>query len=163
MEKRQQMLKNDLRRSRSRGSGFINDAFNNDDTINGRHGKLGPNDSIRSTNPVIINITDRSETSFTDSPVDGLYSPSTPSDESDKEPADVKLNLHKMNTSVRLNKVILENSPDSQLVLLNLPHPSKSRINFVHSYMVYLEVLTENIKRVLFIGGSGKEVITIDS
>ncbi|KAL6733203.1 hypothetical protein Aduo_003869 [Ancylostoma duodenale] len=88
-----------------------------------------------------------------------------------------------MNTAVRLNHVILENSPSSQLVLLTLPRPPKNRSTFQHSYMVrssfsrtislsekknpqlqvYLDVLTENLQRVLFIGGSGKEVITIDS
>ncbi|VDM58628.1 unnamed protein product [Angiostrongylus costaricensis] len=71
--------------------------------------------------------------------------------------------VHKMNTAVRLNHVIRENSPSSQLVLLNLPRPPKFRATFQHSYMVYLDVLTENLQRVLFIGDSGKEVISIDS
>ncbi|VDO60920.1 unnamed protein product [Heligmosomoides polygyrus] len=71
------------------------------------------------------------------------------------------LQVHKMNTAIRLNHVIIENSPSSQLVLLNLPRPPKNRGAFQHNYMVYLDVLTENLQRVLFIGGSGKEVISI--
>ncbi|VDL64574.1 unnamed protein product [Nippostrongylus brasiliensis] len=117
-------------------------------------------DSVRSFTPIVININEDAETSFIDNPADGLYRPSTPSDDSDD---DVKLNVHKMNTAVRLNHVILENSPNSQLVLLNLPRPPKHRATFQHNYMVYLDVLTEKLQRVLIIGGSGKEVITIDS
>ncbi|XGW13283.1 hypothetical protein V3C99_013708 [Haemonchus contortus] len=71
--------------------------------------------------------------------------------------------LLKMNTAVRLNHVINESSPNSQLVLLNLPRPPKHRTTFQHNYMVYLDVLTENLQRVLFVGGSGKEVVSIDS
>ncbi|ETN78295.1 amino acid permease [Necator americanus] len=159
LERRQQTIKNEIRRSRSRESGLINDGYNNDDTINSR--KLRLNDSVRSFTPVVININEDAETSFIDNPADRLYRPSTPSE--DSEDGDVKLNVHKMNTAVRLNRVIHENSPSSQLVLLTLPRPPKNRSTFQHSYMVYLDVLTENLQRVLFIGGSGKEVITIDS
>ncbi|VDN35758.1 unnamed protein product, partial [Cylicostephanus goldi] len=109
-------------------------------------------DSVRSFTPIVININEDAETSFIDNPADGLYRPSTPSDES--ENGDVKLNVHKMNTAVRLNHVIKENSPDSQLVLLTLPRPPKNRSIFQNSYMVYLDVLTESLQRVLFIGGS---------
>ncbi|WKX95384.1 hypothetical protein Q1695_012100 [Nippostrongylus brasiliensis] len=159
LEKRQQSIKNEIKRSRSRESGFTNEAFNNDDTVNSRK-QLRMNDSVRSFTPIVININEDAETSFIDNPADGLYRPSTPSDDSDD---DVKLNVHKMNTAVRLNHVILENSPNSQLVLLNLPRPPKHRATFQHNYMVYLDVLTEKLQRVLIIGGSGKEVITIDS
>ncbi|PIO57890.1 hypothetical protein TELCIR_20690, partial [Teladorsagia circumcincta] len=47
------------------------------------------------------------------SSTDGLYRPGTPSEES--EGGDVKLNVLKMNTAVRFNHVIMENSPNSQL------------------------------------------------
>ncbi|KAK6050921.1 hypothetical protein COOONC_11574, partial [Cooperia oncophora] len=102
-------------RSRSRESGFTNEAYNNDDTINSRK-QLRLNDSVRSFTPVVINISEDAETSFIE---------------------------YQMNTAVRFNHVINENSPNSQLV--------------------YLDVLTENLQRVLFIGGSGKEVVSIDS
>lgn len=106
---------------------------------------------------------------------DDFYRSGTPNEEMDGA---MKLNIHKMNTSVRLNRVIRENSPDSQLILLNLPSPPRNRLAFNNSYMVrdsssessalycfqtYLDVLTEDLPRVLFIGGSGREVITIDS
>ncbi|KAJ1358738.1 hypothetical protein KIN20_017240 [Parelaphostrongylus tenuis] len=156
LEKRQQAIKNDIRKSRSRES---TDSFNNDDTLSSRKYKL--EDSVRSFTPIVININENAETSFIDNPADGLYRTSlTPSEE---ETEDVRLNVHKMNTAVRLNHVIRENSPSSQLVLLNLPRPPKFKSTFQHSYMIYLDVLTENLQRVLFIGGSGKEVISIHS
>ncbi|KHN73130.1 Sodium/chloride cotransporter 3 [Toxocara canis] len=71
--------------------------------------------------------------------------------------------VDKVNTARRLNQVILENSRNSQLVLLNLPRPPKNKDEVVRSYMAYMDILTENIPRVLFVGGSGKEVITISS
>ena len=104
---------------------------------------------------------DRQPTKLYSNPADGLYRSITPSE--DLDTMEVKLNVHKMNTSIRLNHVIKENSPDSQLILLNLPHASRKKENFIYSYMSYLDVLTEDLKRVLFIGGSGREVITIDS
>ncbi|XGW13285.1 hypothetical protein V3C99_013709 [Haemonchus contortus] len=169
LERQQQTIRSQIRRSKSRESGFTNEAFNNDDTINSRK-QLRVYDSVRSFTPVIINITEDAETSFIDNalllrkhalpsnPADGLYTPSE-----DSCGGDVKLNLLKMNTAVRLNHVINESSPNSQLVLLNLPRPPKHRTTFQHNYMVYLDVLTENLQRVLFVGGSGKEVVSIDS
>lgn len=158
LEKRQQSIKNEIRRSRSRESCLVNDSYNNDDSVSSRK-QLKLYDSVRSFNPVVINIREDAETSFIDNPADGLYRASTPSEDSDA--GEVKLNVHKMNTAIRLNHVIIENSPSSQLVLLNLPRPPKNRGAFQHNYMVYLDVLTENLQRVLFIGGSGKEVISI--
>ncbi|VDO05018.1 unnamed protein product [Haemonchus placei] len=114
LERQQQTIRSQIRRSKSRESGFTNEAFNNDDTINSRK-QLRVYDSVRSFTPVIINITEDAETSFIDNPADGLYTPSE-----DSCGGDVKLN-------------------------------------------VYLDVLTENLQRVLFVGGSGKEVVSIDS
>lgn len=71
--------------------------------------------------------------------------------------------MEKVNTAIRLNQVILENSRRSQLVLLNLPRPPKNKKEVVDDYMNYMGILTENIPRVLFVGGSGKEVIAISS
>ncbi|EYC41706.1 hypothetical protein Y032_0559g3451 [Ancylostoma ceylanicum] len=89
LERRQQTIKNEIRRSRSRESGFTNEAYNNDDTISSR--KLRLNDSVRSFTPIVININEDAETSFIDNPADGLYRPSSPSEES--EIGDVKLNV----------------------------------------------------------------------
>ena len=68
-----------------------------------------------------------------------------------------------MNAAVRMNQVILEYSTESQLVLLSLPKPPKSLQSLVENYLAYVEALTEKLPRVMLIGGSGKEVITVDS
>uniref|UniRef100_A0A914UYK5 Solute carrier family 12 member 6 n=1 Tax=Plectus sambesii TaxID=2011161 RepID=A0A914UYK5_9BILA len=70
--------------------------------------------------------------------------------------------VKKMHTAVRLNQKILEYSKDSQLVVLNLPRPPRTRIG-LQNYMEYLEMLTEKLPRVLLVRGTGKEVITMYS
>ncbi|CAI4230824.1 unnamed protein product [Auanema sp. JU1783] len=162
LEKRQKTLvQNEMKRLKQRESaGYVNEAF-----VDENKTKLHTSNSSKSFSktPTVISINEE-ETSFSSSEegaMSQLYG-SSPSIE-ETTGAELKLNVHKMNTSFHLNKVIRENSPDSQLILLNLPNPTKNRINFVHSYMSYLDVLTEGLKRVLFIGGSGKEVITADS
>ncbi|KAK0405275.1 hypothetical protein QR680_017894 [Steinernema hermaphroditum] len=70
--------------------------------------------------------------------------------------------VHKMNTAVRLNEVILERSADSQLILMNLPKPPRT-LGALDDYMHYLEVLSNDVKRVLFVRGTGQEVITTTS
>ncbi|KAK0405273.1 hypothetical protein QR680_017893 [Steinernema hermaphroditum] len=70
--------------------------------------------------------------------------------------------VHKMNTAVRLNEVILERSADSQLILMNLPKPPRS-IEGMDDYVHYLEVLSNKVQRVLFVRGTGQEVITTGS
>ncbi|VDN55893.1 unnamed protein product [Dracunculus medinensis] len=65
----------------------------------------------------------------------------------------------KMHTAVRLNEIILEHSADSQLILLNLPKPPVGREG-LDDYMHYLQVLSDGISRILFVRGTGKEVIT---
>ncbi|VDN06525.1 unnamed protein product [Thelazia callipaeda] len=67
--------------------------------------------------------------------------------------------VRKMHTAVRLNELILANSPESQLVLLNLPKPPVAKEG-LDDYMHYLEALSDKIPRILFIRGTGKEVIT---
>ncbi|CAD6195818.1 unnamed protein product [Caenorhabditis auriculariae] len=154
IEKRQKE-KEELKRSRS----YINEAYEAEEKSGSVRNKLRQSDSTRSFTPTAANNVDE-ETSFTESPFDELYRSGTPNEENDNG---IKLNLHKMNTSVRLNHVIRENSQDAQLILLNLPSPPRNRVAFNNTYMIYLDVLTEALPRVLFIGGSGKEVITIDS
>lgn len=77
--------------------------------------------------------------------------------------------VNKMHAAIRLNELILEHSSNSQLVLLTLPKPPKSK-QAVDDYIHYLEVLTDSksgsgqgLKRVLFVRGTGAEVITTDS
>lgn len=68
-----------------------------------------------------------------------------------------------MATIKRFNDVFQKHSSDSQLVLLNLPHPPKTKEKLMSPYMAYIDALTVNIPRVLFVSGSDKEVITISS
>uniref|UniRef100_A0A0R3QVS6 Solute carrier family 12 member 6 n=1 Tax=Brugia timori TaxID=42155 RepID=A0A0R3QVS6_9BILA len=68
-----------------------------------------------------------------------------------------------LETIKRFNDVIVGNSKDSQLVLLSLPRPPVSKEKILSHYMRYISTLTLNLQRVLFIGGSGKEVVTINS
>uniref|UniRef100_A0A7E4W6B4 Amino acid permease n=1 Tax=Panagrellus redivivus TaxID=6233 RepID=A0A7E4W6B4_PANRE len=70
--------------------------------------------------------------------------------------------VHKMHTALRLNELILNNSGNSQLVLLNLPKAPKKKEG-LEDYIHYLEVLSDNVKRVLFVRGTGAEVITASS
>lgn len=67
-----------------------------------------------------------------------------------------------MHTAMRLNEIIVEQSSGSQLVLLNLPKAPKQKEG-LDNYIHYLEVLSDNVKRVLFVRGTGKEVITTES
>uniref|UniRef100_A0AC34F2J7 Solute carrier family 12 member 6 n=1 Tax=Panagrolaimus sp. ES5 TaxID=591445 RepID=A0AC34F2J7_9BILA len=69
--------------------------------------------------------------------------------------------VHKMHTAMKLNEVILQNSSDSQIVLFNLPKPKHKE--GLEDYIHYLEVLSDNVKRVLFVRGTGAEVITASS
>ncbi|CAJ0584828.1 unnamed protein product, partial [Mesorhabditis spiculigera] len=71
--------------------------------------------------------------------------------------------VHKMHTAIRLNELITEHSKeDSQLVLLNLPKPPIGREG-LDDYIHYLEVLSDNLTRVIFVRGTGKEVLTTGS
>ncbi|TNM97609.1 solute carrier family 12 member 7-like isoform X2 [Takifugu flavidus] len=71
-------------------------------------------------------------------------------------------NVRRMHTAVRLNKVVVEKSKNSELVLLNMPGPPKNKKGD-ENYMEFLEVLMEGLDRVLLVRGGGREVITIYS
>ncbi|VDN08297.1 unnamed protein product [Thelazia callipaeda] len=70
--------------------------------------------------------------------------------------------IREAHSAVRLNKKIFEKSSTSALVVLNLPEPPKKE-SALSNYMEYLNVLTNNLRRVLLIRGSGSEVITMYS
>jgi potassium/chloride transporter 4/5/6 len=71
-------------------------------------------------------------------------------------------NVRRMNTSVKLNELIVQKSHDAQLVIINLPGPPKAQED-EENYLEFLEVLTEGIDRVLMVRGGGREVVTIYS
>ncbi|XP_061588815.1 solute carrier family 12 member 7-like isoform X2 [Cololabis saira] len=71
-------------------------------------------------------------------------------------------NVRRMHTAVKLNEVVVKKSRNSQLVLLNMPGPPKSKKGD-ENYMEFLEVLMEGLDRVLLVRGGGREVVTIYS
>ncbi|XP_034039041.1 solute carrier family 12 member 7-like isoform X2 [Thalassophryne amazonica] len=71
-------------------------------------------------------------------------------------------NVRRMHTAVKLNDVVVKNSQNSQLVLLNMPGPPKNKKGD-DNYMEFLEVLMDGLDRVLLVRGGGREVITIYS
>ncbi|TMS35862.1 hypothetical protein L596_003163 [Steinernema carpocapsae] len=143
--------------SKSNSATFTNGAFSNDDTVNSRSG-LQSNDSTcdRVSDDITV------ETSFIQDAYEKFETESMAPDEPSVEGVDKK-KIKKMNAAMRLNQVIHEYSTESQLILLSLPKPPKTRRLLVDNYIAYVDALTENFHRVLLIGGSGKEVITIDS
>ena len=82
----------------------------------------------------------------------------------DKSTGNVPDNVKCMNTSVKLNTIIKERSSNAALVLLNLPTISvRMKAEEEHSYMEFIDVLTEGLSRVLLVKGGGSEVVTIYS
>ena len=67
-----------------------------------------------------------------------------------------------MHTAVKLNAAIRSKSAEAELVVLNFPAPP-SNLGAEENYMEYLDALSEGVKRVLLVRGSGREVITIYS
>ncbi|VDM58947.1 unnamed protein product [Angiostrongylus costaricensis] len=102
--------------------------------------------------------------SFSQSPEDDSASDEVKKEKTMKEKllALDRTKVHKMHTAVRLNELIIEHSINSQLVLLNLPKPPRGK-DGLDDYIHYLEVLSDKINRVIFVRGTGNEVITTDS
>ncbi|KAI3410084.1 hypothetical protein GPALN_006446 [Globodera pallida] len=70
--------------------------------------------------------------------------------------------VHKMHGAIRLNELILEHSSNSQLVLFSLPKPPFLE-EHVDDYIQYLEVISSKLRKVLFVRGTGVEVMTTKS
>ncbi|KRY57670.1 Solute carrier family 12 member 6, partial [Trichinella britovi] len=71
----------------------------------------------------------------------------------------LKSNVRKLKMAVQLNKLMREKSSTCRLLVINLPKPPKSK-DGIQKYMEHLQVLTEGFIRVLFVRGSGEELVT---
>ncbi|KRZ37508.1 Solute carrier family 12 member 6, partial [Trichinella pseudospiralis] len=71
----------------------------------------------------------------------------------------LKSNVRKLKMAVQLNKLMREKSSACRLLVINLPKPPKSK-DGIQKYMEHLQVLTEGFIRVLFVRGSGEELVT---
>lgn len=65
----------------------------------------------------------------------------------------------RLHCAARLNELLQNHSSDASLVIVNMPGPSQST-GSEYYYMDYLEALTDGLPRVLFVRGTGREVIT---
>ncbi|KAM7542106.1 hypothetical protein Aperf_G00000005104 [Anoplocephala perfoliata] len=70
-----------------------------------------------------------------------------------------KTSSRRLHSAKRLNELIVERSADAAAVLINLPALPKSPGSEFY-YMEYVETLTDGLKRVILIRGTGREVIT---
>jgi len=70
----------------------------------------------------------------------------------------------------QIHEMITTHSPDTSLVIVNLPDPpeltrigSEESYNELLDYMNYMDGIAENLPRVLYVHGSGQEVINFDA
>lgn len=73
-----------------------------------------------------------------------------------------KKKVFKMQTAIRINALMKENSADSQLVIITLPKAPRGE-EAAHDFFHYMEEMSNGIKRMLFVRGTGDEVITENS
>jgi len=71
-------------------------------------------------------------------------------------------NVRRMDTAVKINRLVQEKSSGSSLIMINLPKaPTSSDREFI--YMEFIETLMEGLDRVFLVRGGGHEVVTIYS
>ncbi len=68
-----------------------------------------------------------------------------------------KINLRISRQFSELNAVIRQRSSAASLIVLNLPDP---RPREAENYLTYMDLLTANLNRVLFVNGTGQEIVT---
>ncbi|CAD5219732.1 unnamed protein product [Bursaphelenchus okinawaensis] len=73
-----------------------------------------------------------------------------------------KKKVFKMQTAIRLNAMMKENSTESQLVIITLPKAPRGE-EAAHDFFHYMEEMSSGINRMLFVRGTGDEVITESS
>ena len=69
----------------------------------------------------------------------------------------------------QIHTLIQDHSPDTSLVIVNLPDPpdvqdssQEEQMAKILDYMNYMEGVAESLPRVLYVHGSGQEVINFD-
>eukprot|EP00771_Trimastix_marina_P002565 gnl/Trimastix_PCT/3704.p1 GENE.gnl/Trimastix_PCT/3704~~gnl/Trimastix_PCT/3704.p1 ORF type:complete len:1089 (+),score=198.39 gnl/Trimastix_PCT/3704:48-3314(+) len=77
-------------------------------------------------------------------------------------PQDSRSRMQIVNMALRMNEVIRQRSSEASLVFINLPPPRKLGSSG-YEYLEYLDILTESLRRVIMIRGTGAEVVTIYS
>ncbi|KAF6778815.1 hypothetical protein AHF37_01651 [Paragonimus kellicotti] len=65
----------------------------------------------------------------------------------------------KIHSAARLNELLRTHSSDANLVIVNMPNPSRNATSDYY-YMDYVEALAEGLPCVLLVRGTGREVIT---
>ena len=65
----------------------------------------------------------------------------------------------KLESARQINRIMMDRSKDASLVITNLPPIIDERKN-PREYLAFCSVMTEGIKRLLFIQNSSKEVLT---
>jgi len=71
-------------------------------------------------------------------------------------------NVRRMDTAVKINRLVQEKSSGSSLIMINLPKaPTSTDREFI--YMEFIEALMEGLDRVFLVRGGGHEVVTIYS
>jgi len=71
-------------------------------------------------------------------------------------------NVRRMDTAVKINRLVQEKSSGSRLIMINLPKPPTiDEREFI--YMEFIEALIEGLDQVFLVRGGGHEVVTIYS
>jgi hypothetical protein len=71
----------------------------------------------------------------------------------------------------QIHELIVSHSPNTSLVIVNLPDPpdfsslskdDDAKMSELLEYMNYMEGVAENLPRVMYVHGSGQEIINFD-